>query len=110
LKMWEALGVVGLADYAGPRPLRRGEKDGFLFRQKVLERREPPGRRQSGNIEGFVDRHRNPEQQPPLASGKRDIGGSGRLARTLEVAGDDRIEALIQSFNLRDGVFKVLPL
>ena len=72
------------------------------------ELREAPGRRQSGDIEGFFECHRDAEQSPPVAERQGDIGRRSCLARALEVTDDDGIDELVQRFNPRDGVLQEL--
>ena len=53
---------IGLAEDDGARVLHAGDDQRVFFRHEALELRDTPGRRQSGDIEGFLHRHRDAEQ------------------------------------------------
>src|SRR5262249_14507719 len=74
-----------------------------------LEVRISPGGRRAGDVEAFLDGHRDAMQRPPrLALGKRRVGRACTLACPLDIAPDDGVEARIVFLNARQEVIEYL--
>ncbi|TQM14781.1 hypothetical protein FB558_1557 [Pseudonocardia kunmingensis] len=57
--------------------------------------RHAPGRGQTGDVVGLLDRHRDTEQRPVLPAGERLVGTPGGGPRTVEVRHADRVDLLV---------------
>ncbi len=74
------------------------------MRNEIPEIRYAPGRGQTDDVEGFLDRHRNPQKRPALSAGEGSVGGPRRFAAPLEIAHDDRIKLAVERLNACDDV------
>ena len=99
---------IGLAKDHGARLFQAGDDQGVLLWPKILELRIAPSRRQTGDVEGLLHRHRNSEQCAFVAARERDVGRLGRLARALEVADDDRVDPAIDRLDSGDRLLQQL--
>ena len=98
------IGTLVLPRMTAPAALRRVTATASSCRHPALERRYAPGRRQAGDVEGFLDHHRHAEQRPSLAARQRRVGRLGGLAGAVEVAHHDGVELLIERLDARDDV------
>jgi hypothetical protein len=61
--------------------------------EEVLERRDTPGRGETGDVEGVLDRDRESEEWTCLASCTHGVGLAGQ--RTVEVAHADGVDRCV---------------
>ena len=85
LRVAEAERHIGLAENDCARRLEAAHGKRVFRRDEVLGRRYAPGRRQSGNVVGFLDRDGHAEQRQALAARQRRIGLPRRLASAGEI-------------------------
>jgi len=108
LEISEADRDVGLAYDDGARCLEPRDDEGILRRSKIPEMRRTPSRRQSSDVEGFLQGHGNAKQRQLFAAPKCCIGGTCRVSGAIEIANDDRVDLTVQRFDARDRMFEQL--
>jgi hypothetical protein len=89
--------------------LKARHRERVFLRDEILERGCAPGRRQSGDVIGFLDRHGHAEQWPALAARQGRIRLPRRFPGAREVAHRHGVEIAIKSLNPGDelvGQFK----
>jgi hypothetical protein len=94
---------IGLADHdsaGGLEPLHRPRVD---FCLPVLEFRIAPGRRQAGDAELLLDRHRQSEQRAAVTPRQSGVGVIGRLSRPVEIAHHNGVDLRVERLDAGDG-------
>ena len=89
---------VGFADDHRTGCLQPLDRQRVGGRTPVAAFRISPGRRQAGDIELLLDRHRDTEQRPTrgVAAAQFQVGCRGRVARPLEIAHDNRVDLRVE--------------
>ncbi len=95
-------GHIGLAEHHRARRPEPRHLHRVLGRHVVAVLRHAPGRRQTGDVVGLLDRHRNAEQRPLLASGPRPVGVARGGPGPLEVRHADRVDRLVVPLDAGD--------
>jgi hypothetical protein len=96
LPVAEAARHIGLAENDCARRLEAAHGKRVFPRDEVLGRGYAPGRRQSGDVIGFLDRDRHAEQRPTLAARERRIRLSRRLAGAGEIAHRHGVQVAVE--------------
>ena len=95
---------VGLAEDDAAGVLDPRDRQRVFRRRKILLRRNAPGRRQSRDIVGFLERHGQAEQRLLHAARQFGVGGAGGRKAALEIANTDRIDLRVVPLDPADRV------
>ena len=87
---------IGLADHDGAGGFEPLHGERVEVGLPILELRIAIGGRQTGDVELFLDRHRQAEQRAALAARQRRVGGIGRGPRAVEIAHDDGVDLRVE--------------
>ena len=108
LPVAERDGTLVLPRITPPASLTREIDSASSGGDEILLRRKTPGRRQSRDVEGFLDRHGNAEQRPGLAARAGRVGGAGGIEAAGEIANADRIDLGVVTLDAADRVLRQL--
>src|SRR5271166_6737943 len=99
LPVAEAERHIGLAENDCARRLEAAHGKRVFRRDEVLGRGYAPGRWQSGNVVGFLDRDGHAEQRQALAARKRRVRLLRRLAGAGEIAHRYGVQVAVESLD-----------
>ncbi len=102
LPVAEAERHIGLAENDGAGALEARHRERVFLGDEILERRDAPGGRQSGDVEGFLDRHRHAEERPALAPRQCGVRFLSRLPGAREIAHRHSVEIAVKSLDPGD--------
>ena len=93
---------VGLAENDGAGSLQTGDDDRIFPGPEFTQMRQSPSRRQAGDVERLLDRHRYAEQRQAHALGELLVAIGRLLASAPEVANDDGIDRAVEPLDAAD--------
>ncbi len=102
LPVAEAEGHIGLAENDGAGRLEAGHGERVFLGHEVLESRHAPGRRQSGDVVGFLDRDGHAEQRHALAARQRLVRFPRRLAGAGEIPHRHGVQVVVERLDPGD--------
>ncbi len=108
LPVAEAERHIGLAENDAAGVLDAGDRQRVLGGNEILLRRKAPGRRQPGDVVGFLHRQRHAEQRLALAARQRGIGCARGVERAIEIAHADRVDLAVMPLDAVDRMLRQL--
>jgi hypothetical protein len=97
---------IGLAEDDAAGVLDPRDRQRVFGRLEILLRGKAPGRRQAGDVVGFLHGQGDAEQRLALATRERSIGGARRSKRAIEVAHADRVDLAVVALDAADRILR----